>query len=139
MANLLTIPNDLLRQTCRKVTRNDDLTGILAEMRRIQVENKGIGLSANQIGELLRVISVNTLFLLNPKWRPAPGCAVVTVPEACLSVPDTLVQCQRYTSVEVEYFTPTWQSVTRTFGGEEAITVQHECDHLDGILIIDRN
>jgi peptide deformylase len=102
-----------------------------------------VGLAAPQIGELARVVAVDVrghpqadtdnglLLLVNPRIVEAEGSEVAR--EGCLSIPDLTANVRRATSIVVEHA----QGRVRCLGFE-ARCVQHELDHLDGILFLDR-
>jgi peptide deformylase len=102
-----------------------------------------VGLAAPQIGELARVVAVNVrghpqadtdnglLLLVNPRIVEVEGSEVAR--EGCLSIPDLTANVRRATSIVVEHAEGTVRCL-----GFEARCVQHELDHLDGILFLDR-
>jgi peptide deformylase len=103
--------------------------------------DKGIGLAANQVGELRRVAVVDTgdgqpIVLINPVIIEQDGSVVAE--EGCLSIPDIFAEVQRASQVVVE--TTTAEGARQRHEATEltARAVQHEIDHLDGILFLDR-
>jgi peptide deformylase len=102
-----------------------------------------VGLAAPQIGELARVVAVDVrehpkadtdnglLVLVNPRIVEAEGSEVAR--EGCLSIPDLTANVRRATSIVVEHAEGTVRCL-----GFEARCVQHELDHLDGVLFLDR-
>jgi peptide deformylase len=103
-----------------------------------------VGLAAPQIGELTRVIAVDVrshpkaeaqnsglMVLANPRIVDRQGSEVAR--EGCLSIPDLTANVRRATRIVVEHADGTLES-----GGFEARCLQHELDHLDGILFLDR-
>ncbi len=102
-----------------------------------------VGLAAPQIGELTRVIAVDVrghpkadtdnglLVLANPRIVASEGSEVAR--EGCLSIPDLTANVRRATWIKVEHASGTVES-----RGFEARCIQHELDHLDGILFLDR-
>jgi peptide deformylase len=107
-----------------------------------------VGLAAPQLGEPMRIVVVDVdrhpkgaggtglLVLVNPEIVEASGDDVAR--EGCLSVPDLTANVRRATSVVVEAFTPTGDPRVVVASGFEARALQHEIDHLDGILFLDR-
>jgi peptide deformylase len=111
----------------------------------------GAGIAAPQVGELLRVFAVEVRdnerypykprldlrILLNPVVRPLTDEMFMSY-EGCLSVPDLRGLLPRHAEVEVSYLDPEGDSQVERFGGLSAGTMQHELDHLDGVLFLDR-
>jgi peptide deformylase len=102
-----------------------------------------VGLAATQLGELVRIVVVDVsehpkaassngrLVLVNPRIAQAEGAEVGR--EGCLSIPELTANVRRATTVEVE-----WAEGTVRAEGFEARCLQHELDHLDGLLFLDR-
>ena len=106
----------------------------------------GVGIAAPQVGINRRVIWVQRFdkqgepfeCYLNVHLDSLWG-EITHGPEGCLSVPPRRGYVPRYSSVKVSYVNPeTLENVTETIEGYTAIIFQHECDHLDGVLYIDR-
>ena len=125
-----------LRQTSAPATRDDlpaaqDLRGTLAAHR-----GECVGLAANMIGVLRRIIAVEweggCLLMLNPEILRASG--VYQTEEGCLSLTGTR-QTKRYRSIKVRYQTEAMETRIRTFTDLTAEIIQHEIDHCNGILI----
>jgi peptide deformylase len=108
-------------------------------------EARGVGLAAPQVGVLRRVLVYQTedeapvTALVNPRVT-ASSDEEETVDEGCLSLgaATVIVPVSRPVSVTVEALTPEGDEVTVEAEGLEARVIQHELDHLDGVLIIDR-
>jgi peptide deformylase len=107
----------------------------------------GIGLAAPQIGEEVRLIVVDTewyeegaehnpLVLFNPELRWKKGQVVWN--EACLSVPDFAADVERFERVTVHGRDLDGAAIVEEAEGLRAVCLQHEIDHLDGVLFIDR-
>lgn len=104
-------------------------------------EHKGIGLSANQIGYPYRVfciIGAESFVMFNPKLVSVDADKMVTLSEACMSVPGVDVKVKRSGQVRVRFQTPSGLTDTKTFHGLTAKTIQHEMDHLDGFMFFNR-
>jgi peptide deformylase len=110
----------------------------------------GRGISAPQIGYPVRMIALNLgataahrpkeqpLTLINPSitWRSGE---MFTMWDDCMSIPDKMVRLSRHTSVSLRYLTSSGEQYDwERLGRSEAELVQHELDHLDGILAVDR-
>jgi peptide deformylase len=107
-----------------------------------------VGLAAPQIGELVRLVVVDVtehpkatschglLVLVNPQITHGEGDELGR--EGCLSIPDLTANVRRATSIELDALNPTGEQITLATEGFEARALQHELDHLDGILFLDR-
>ncbi|MCL2338680.1 MAG: peptide deformylase [Proteobacteria bacterium] len=138
----------ILREVATPVeTIDDDLRRVLAEMVKIMDRQKGAGLAAPQVGILKRFIvmrdpGTNELFkMINPKIT-ARSDGKIIMEEGCLSVlgPDDMpvfADVARPSTVEIVWTDEHGAPQTAEFSGNVARIVQHEYDHLDGILFID--
>lgn len=137
-------PDPVLLTGARPVERVDDhLRAVLAEMRRVMFELKGVGLAAPQVGVPLRLMLVcpsgepgDERVLINPEV--VPGDARQLGEEGCLSFPGVYGRVARATRVRVRYRDLAWAPCTLDLEGFVARIVQHEADHLDGRVFIDR-
>jgi peptide deformylase len=152
---IVQIGHPTLRERAREV-RDDELGS--AELLRIcddLVETmraaNGAGIAAPQVDIPLRVFTVEVGDNPRYPYKPRLGLRVLVNPvvrplgdetyrsyEGCLSIPDLRGLLPRATEVEVTYLDPTGTEHTERFGGLSAGTMQHELDHLDGILFPDR-
>jgi peptide deformylase len=105
---------------------------------------KGVGLAANQVGVAQRVAVVDVgedlgppLVLINPRIVEA-GIELETAEEGCLSIPDVYADVERAHSIVLEALDRDARPYRMTVTGFKARAVQHEIDHLDGILFLDR-
>src|SRR5262245_23135661 len=114
-------------------------------MTRLMQEARGVGLAAPQVGVLRRVLVYQTsddepiVALVNPRLTSSSE-ETETVDEGCLSLgaASVIVPVPRPLSVTIEALTPDGEQVTVEAEGLEARVIQHELDHLDGVLISDR-
>ena len=124
-----------------------ELDALLADMRETMNAANGAGLAAPQIGVPMRVVIFGIEF--TPRYPDAPPIPYtelvnpVLTPlgdeqeegwEGCLSVPGLRGVVPRYARLRYEGFDPTGRRIVREVDGFHARVVQHECDHLDGIL-----
>jgi peptide deformylase len=139
-------PDPALRMPANEVEDVSDAVGELVErMTRLMQEARGVGLAAPQVGVLRRVLVYQTeddapvVALVNPRVT-ASSDEEETLDEGCLSLgaATVIVPVARPVSVTVEALTPEGEEVTLEAEGLEARVIQHEIDHLDGVLIIDR-
>ena len=136
--DVLTIPNPVLLQPCTEVTEFDEgLVSFVNDLFETMVDQKGIGLAAPQVGILERICVCHTgkaqLILINPKITKTSG--LFRSEEGCLSIPDVLYDVPRYQFVTVEYDTLEGERTSYEAKDLMAVVIQHEIDHLDGILI----
>lgn len=130
----------ILRQKCRRVLRLASRENrVLSQMAATMYKVQGVGLAAPQIGldEQLFVVDVGEglIKLANPLILLKDGESVVE--EGCLSVPHTMVKVRRASRVMVEGWNENEERVRIESEGLLARVLQHEIDHLRGILIID--
>jgi peptide deformylase len=139
-------PDPALRMPANEVDDVSDAVGELVErMTRLMQEARGVGLAAPQVGVLRRVLVYQTVdegpvvALVNPRLI-ASSDEEETLDEGCLSLgaASVVVPVSRPVSVTVEALTPQGEEVAVEADGLEARVIQHELDHLDGVLTIDR-
>lgn len=139
---IVKIPAPVLRQTATEVAKVNKKTMLLVDdMMRIMRKANGVGLAAPQLGILQRVIviapdDIRPTGLINPKIIKAEG--EQTGQEGCLSIPGLYGDVKRYDYIEVEAIDRRGREVVFELEGMPARVVQHEIDHLDGILFIDK-
>lgn len=141
---VLSHPNPVLKQTALEVDPSGDteLRPLVQGMVRVMREAPGVGLAAPQIGVQKRVIVVEVeedkiAALCNPCIVDSSEETEVD-DEGCLSLPGISVPVERNASVTCEALTISGQAVRIDAYGLLARVLQHEIDHLDGLLIIDR-
>jgi peptide deformylase len=135
-----------LRTKARPVTEIDDTTRKLAEdMRETMHAYHGVGLAANQIGILQRILVVDVplegdehaaFTLINPKIESRSGSEEGE--EGCLSIPGIYENVKRALQIRVTALDEHGKPVDLVAGGYLARAIQHEIDHLDGVLFVDR-
>jgi len=135
-------PAEVLRKKAAPVEHVDKrIKKLIQRMTDVLECANGIGLAAPQVGESLRVILVAVpdtpiQALVNPEIVKTEG-EVVGV-EGCLSLPGLYGEVRRFARVEVRYLSPDGRPMKVRMEDLAARVVQHEIDHLDGILFIDR-
>ena len=139
--------DDILRKTCRSVTKMDDRTlTLIDDMFDTMYEANGVGLAAPQIGENYRVFVIdvstgneplNPMVFINPKIIKKSGAVISH--EGCLSFPEAFTDVRRYANVMIKALDRNGRSfvLEAKDGTLLARAIQHEFDHLDGILFID--
>lgn len=139
---LIDSKNLILRKKSQKIKEIDsEIRELSQDMSQIIVEKQGVGLAAVQIGELKRIILVQTedglKFFVNPEIIEKSK-ETETAEEGCLSLPGLWLKIKRAKQVEVKFLNLQGQQETIKAQGLLARILQHEIDHLDGKLIIDR-
>jgi peptide deformylase len=139
-------PDPVLRMKAKDVDELDDsVSGLVERMTQLMDEARGVGLAAPQLGVLRRVLVYRTaeeepaVALVNPRLVSASE-EVETADEGCLSLgaASVVVEVERALRITVEGLTPAGDEKRIDAEGLEARVLQHELDHLDGILTIDR-
>lgn len=135
-----TYPAAILRKKTRFISNiSEEIRGIIKKMSATMKNNKGIGLAAPQVGLDIQLAVVDTgeglIKLINPIILKREGIDVME--EGCLSIPQTIVTVKRAKKITVQYSNDKKERVTKTYEGMTAKAIQHEMDHLNGVLIID--
>ncbi len=136
------IPNPVLRQPAIPVNKISKKTQLLVdEMLRVMKKANGVGLAAPQLGIGLRIFvmapsGMKPVALINPKIVLSEGEEVGE--EGCLSIPGLYGDVKRARAVHVEAFDRRGRELVFELEGMHARVAQHEIDHLDGVLFIDK-
>ncbi|WP_195576082.1 peptide deformylase [Paenibacillus sp. 1001270B_150601_E10] len=139
---ILPFGDPILRKTCRPITEmTPRMVQLLDDLKETLYDKPGrAGLAAPQIGILRRavVMDVGEGFyeFINPEILECSGEQVGL--EGCLSYPHYYGNVQRYEHVKLQYMTRELETKTLEASGYFAVCIQHELDHLDGVLFIDR-
>ena len=146
LRTILTVPDPKLKLVSQPVARVDDaLRALMDDMLETMYAAPGIGLAAIQIGEPVRVIVMD---LAREGEEPAPRHFVnpevvwaseETAPyeEGCLSVPEIYDEVERPARVKIRYLNYRGEEIVEDCEGLYAVCIQHEMDHLNGVLFID--
>jgi len=139
------IGDDVLRQTATEVAEFDEkLVRLGEEMINFMHDSDGIGLAAPQVGISKRILVIDIsplekeaepMVFVNPVILESMG--ECTLEEGCLSVPEVREDVTRPEDIILKYNTPTGDSKTETFSGWMSRVLQHEIDHLNGVLFVD--
>jgi len=143
---IYTYPEPVLKKNAEPVENIDEgLQEVIDQMLETMYAAPGIGLAANQVGVLKRVIvfdgspreeGSNPQVLINPEIVAAEGS--IKWDEACLSVPDYTAEVSRKSNIRVKGLDRDGNPLELKAKDLLAVCLQHEIDHLDGILFIDR-
>ena len=142
---IITHPNPTLRKKSREIIRdeilNPEFKKFIKNLGETMIKKDGIGLAAPQVNKLIKAVVVNTdnqpKEFINPKiikksWRKN------IMEEGCLSIPGVFGSVKRPNSVTLKYLDLNAQEHKLKAKGLLARVLQHEIDHLDGILFIDK-
>lgn len=141
--------DDILTKKCREVEKIDEkIIELGQDMLDTMYKNDGIGLAACQVGILKRIIVYDVSYigedgkkeghiLVNPKIT-SRSKSMIEVEEGCLSFPDVYDNVLRHEKVTVEYTDLDGKKKKINAKDIEAVVLQHEIDHLDGIVFLDR-
>ena len=137
-----TFGDPVLKSRATPVKEFDESLKRLAEdMKRIMHEHEGVGLAANQIGRLKRIFVAayedEEFAIVNPVIEERSEASEKDI-EGCLSIPEIRVEVERSCAVTVSGKDPSGAPVRVKAEGVLARIFQHEIDHLDGVLILDR-
>jgi len=146
LAQVSQYPPPVQRMKANDVDEIDDsVTGLVERMKGLMSEARGVGLAAPQLGILRRVLVYQAgeeepfRALVNPRVVES-GEERIADDEGCLSLgaASVIVEVERPTTIVVEATSPEGEELRIEAEGLEARVIQHELDHLDGVLIIDR-
>jgi peptide deformylase len=140
-------PNPILRKVCDPLEPcSSEAVELASMLRETLALTTGIGLAAPQIGETARMFllrcdpamrDTNGLVMINPRITAA-SLSLTPLFEGCLSIPGERFTVHRPETVTVRFLTELGKEAEMMCSGLTAKCVQHELDHLDGILIVDR-
>ena len=140
---VLIYPDDNLAKVCEPVAQVDDaLRAFIDDMFDTMYEHEGIGLAAPQVNVLKRVITMdiegdktNQIVLINPEVIASSG--ETGIEEGCLSIPGCRALVPRKEKVTVKAVNRAGEEFTLEADGLLSICIQHEIDHLNGVLFVD--
>jgi len=150
LREVLQFPDPRLKRVAEPIEKiTDEIRTLAQDMLEVMYDEPGIGLAAPQVGESVRLIVLDTdwkdderggerrpLVLVNPEIVEREGSLIWN--EACLSVPDYSAEVERSARVRVRGLDLEGREVVEDASDLRAVCFQHEIDHLDGILFIDR-
>ncbi|MBW2267856.1 MAG: peptide deformylase [Deltaproteobacteria bacterium] len=148
LREVLQFPDKRLARVSEPIGKiSEQIRQLAADMLEVMYDEPGIGLAAPQLGEAIRLIVVDTewpedgaernpLVLMNPEIVEADGS--ITWSEGCLSVPDLQADVERSERVTLAAKDLDGKALEIRAEGLQAVCFQHEIDHLDGLLFIDR-
>ena len=144
---ILLVPNEFLRQKANRLINitSEDIK-IANQMMDTMIKAPGVGLAANQVGILKQIITINfedkendkraNYILFNPSIIEYSEEKVI-MEEGCLSLPEQYADIERPKKIFLEYIDENQKNIKKEIDGYEARILQHEIDHLSGILFVD--
>ncbi len=148
LRDVLQFPDKRLRRVSKPIVEiSDAIRTLAADMLEVMYDEPGIGLAAPQVGEAVRLVVVDTewreenaerspLVLVNPEIVASEGQLLWT--EGCLSVPDFEAEVERFAKLRLQALDLDGRKLEIDAEDLQAVCFQHEIDHLDGVLFIDR-
>ena len=147
---IVTLPTQSLRERSREIDRDfllsEKTQKLIDEMIPAMYEHDGVGLAAPQVGRNIRICVLakmadkslkEELILVNPTWEKISK-KKNTDTEGCLSVPNVFGKVIRYSDIHVEAWDRNGKKLSFDAKKFFALVIQHECDHLNVILFIDK-
>ena len=144
---ILTVPDPVLRKISEPVTKvNSEIKRLMDDMLETMYAAPGIGLAAVQIGVLKRIIVIDLsknneknepIFIVNPEII-SKSDELISYEEGCLSIPNQFAEVKRPSTCKLNFLDYNGEKKVINADGLLATCIQHEIDHLNGILFIDR-
>jgi peptide deformylase len=136
---ILKLGNKTLKQKAKRISSIDDtIRNLCVSMMKTMIENHGIGLAANQIGVLKRIIIVLIdeipVAMINPEIIEFSD-HLIMMNEGCLSIPGEYLNIERSESIKVKYRDLKGKPHINLYSGLSSRVIQHEIDHLNGITM----
>lgn len=149
------IGDPVLFVKCEKIdieNISDEVLEDIEDLKETLNFTEGFGIAGPQVGIIKRIViiqvnkekctykdaeDVPTTVMLNPTWKPLSDETDIAY-EGCLSVPSMRGKVERYTNIEVTYYNQMGEKIVKQVKGFTARDIQHECDHLDGIVFLDK-
>ena len=148
LREVVQFPDPRLKLVSKPITQiTEEIRELAADMIEVMYDEPGIGLAAPQVGASVRMFVIDTawsdeevgrhpLVVINPEISDRDGR--ITWDEGCLSVPDYNAVVERDARITLRGLDLEGKSIVEHAEGLRAVCIQHEVDHLDGILFIDR-
>lgn len=145
----------ILEKQCDEVNitnNNEDIIDIIEDLKSTLEYGTGLGIAAPQIGVDKRIIvagakkenikyndaeEIPITAMINPTWKKLSEDTDVQY-EGCMSVPSIMGKVERYKNIELTYYNENGEKIVKKLNGFFARLVQHECDHLDGIVFLEK-
>lgn len=147
------VGDPILQKKCNKVNNiNKEILHIIEDLKATLEFGTGLGIAAPQIGIDKRIIVVGAkkdnikyndaeeipiTAMINPTWKKLSENTDVQF-EGCMSVPIIRGKVERYKNIELTYYDENGEKIIKQINGFFARLIQHECDHLDGIVFLEK-
>ena len=149
------VGDPILEKQCDEVNitnNNEDIIDIIEDLKSTLEYGTGLGIVAPQIGVNKKIIVVGAkkenikyndaeeipiTAMINPTWKKLSEDTDVQY-EGCMSVPSIRGKVERYKNIELTYYNENGEKIVKKISGFFARLVQHECDHLDGIVFLEK-
>lgn len=149
------VGDPILNKKCKRVNIkniNKEVLDDIDDLKETLNFSEGFGIAAPQIGINKRIVvikidkekctykdceEVPITVMINPSWKKLSENTDIQY-EGCLSVPTIRGKVERYTNIEVTYFNEFGKEIIKKVKGFTARDIQHECDHLDGIVFLEK-
>jgi peptide deformylase len=145
--------SSILRQVAKEITAENypNLKTLVSDMYDTMHKSDGMGLAAPQIGKSIRIFVVDASSLadedpsladfrkafINPRLEVL-GEEKIVMNEGCLSIPKIREDVDRHNRVKISYYDEDWNHYEEEYEGLKARVIQHEYDHLEGVLFVDK-
>ena len=142
--------NPVLKKEAEELPEGSDLTQLIQDMYATMDHAHGVGLAAPQINQGVRLFVIDSTLMLDEDEEEKGIRRVFINPilldeygdsfgfeEGCLSIPDVRAEIIRQEKLTLEYYDENWNLKEEEFSGMTARVIQHEYDHLEGILFVD--
>ena len=130
----------MLRTVCSSVVKPSDFFSFAMSMLTTMKAHKAVGLAANQVGKPLRIITIDTPDFSGIMFNPeilSKSDELISFPEGCLSIKGKTVTTTRAKIIEVRWLNKNGVIIEKEFKDFTAVVLQHEIDHLNGLLMSD--
>ncbi len=145
------INNPILRSISEEIKEFDEELALFCKKLQVLMwQNKGVGLAAPQVGENIRIIATSQrerkktkdkllweTIMINPKII-AKSKETILWEEACISLPNATGMVRRHRDIHIEFMDIKGEKQSKKYKEFNAVIIQHEMDHLDGILFMDK-
>ncbi|WP_339711028.1 peptide deformylase [Cyclobacterium amurskyense] len=142
--------HQVLKKEAEEIHEGEDVSGLISDMFETMGKANGVGLAAPQINKGIRLFVLDSNLMLDEEddekgIRKAFINPIIldeygdkyTFEEGCLSIPEVRAEITRPEKLTIEYFDENWNLKEEEFSGMTARVIQHEYDHLEGILFVD--
>lgn len=142
MKKISLLNDPVLRKVSDPVLEGEDISGLLQDMYDVMLAEKGIGIAANQVGVAKRVFILREddhfRVYINPEILSSSEEMIDFSGEGCLSIPGTNATTKRHKTVTLKWKDEIGRINEMEFTGIKSVAIQHEIDHLNGVLYIDQ-